>query len=103
MQWGIKNGKFLKTAKKADRTELIKTKVKPGDVVIMREFLPLKPGQKTPEQASHTGIVVDVNRETGEYTTIEGNVSSDRDSYDKVREISHNPDDPRVSGFIQLS
>lgn len=90
-QWAIDNNKFLTTANKPDKKEIIKTKVNPGDILIMRE-----------NGASHTGIVCSVDRKTGNYSTIEGNVTN-RKGIDSVLKLSHNFDDKEVSGFIQLS
>lgn len=89
-QWAISNNKFLFTANKANQQDLIKTKVKPGDIVIMREH-----------GASHTGIVRYVDRETGNYQTIEGNVTA-QNGIDYVLKMNHRYNDPEVSGFIQL-
>lgn len=89
-QWAINKNKFLFTANKSNQQNIIKTKVKPGDIVIMRE-----------NGASHTGIVKSVDPRTGDYKTIEGNLSSRKGS-DKVAEVTHKYDDPEVSGFIQL-
>lgn len=93
-QWAIDNNKFLSTAGKPNQKELIKTQVKPGDIVIMREFV-------NGEQASHTGIVRYVDKETGNYQTIEGNVTENGN--DKVVRMNHRFNDPEVSGFIQLT
>jgi hypothetical protein len=88
-RWAISNNNFLYTAGKPNQQELIKTQVKPGDIVIMRE-----------NGASHTGIVRYVDPETGNYQTIEGNVTEN--GVDKVIRIDHKYNDPNVSGFIQL-
>lgn len=93
-QWAIDNDKFLFTAGKPNQRELIKNRVKPGDIVIMREMV----GGKL---ASHTGIVRYVDKETGNYQTIEGNVTEN--SNDKVIRMNHKYNDPEVSGFIQLT
>lgn len=89
-KWAIKNNKFLFTAGKANKQDIIKSHVKPGDIVIMRE-----------NGASHTGIVKSVDRKTGDYVTIEGNVKTQK-GIDMVVSVNHSPYESDVSGFIQL-
>jgi len=87
-QWAINNNVFLRTAGKSNKAQIIKEKVNPGDILILRE-----------NGASHTGIVSKVNSD-GSFCTIEGNVR--QGGYDKVAEITHSPDDAQISGFVQL-
>ncbi len=89
-RWAIKNNKFLYTAGQTNKQDIIKNNVKPGDIVIMRE-----------NGASHTGIVKSVDRKTGEYVTIEGNVRTPK-NIDAVVPVNHSPFETDVSGFIQL-
>jgi hypothetical protein len=51
--------------------------------------------------ASHTGIVKSVDRKTGDYVTIEGNVKTQK-GIDMVVSVNHSPYESDVSGFIQL-
>ena len=89
-QWAISNNKFLQTAGKEDKASVIAQQVKPGDILILRE-----------NGASHTGIVKTINKSTGEFTTIEGNVTN-KNGIDSVVRNNYNPNDPEISGFIQL-
>lgn len=83
-QWGIKNDKYLQVANKSNRAKLIAEKVKPGDIMILRE-----------NNASHTGFVTKVYP-NGVFETIEGN------RYDKVTRFKYSPNYSDISGFVQL-
>ena len=89
-QWAINNNKFLQTAGKLNKAQLISQYVKPGDILILRE-----------NGASHTGIVKAVNTKTGAFSTIEGNVEVKNGS-DCVTTNTYSPYDKEISGFIQL-
>lgn len=89
-QQAISHDKFLKTAGTSNKAETIKKQVKPGDILILRE-----------NGASHTGIVKWVDKETGRFKTIEGNVTN-RKGIDCVMTNSYEPNNPEISGFIQL-
>lgn len=84
-QWGIDNHKYLQTAGKKKKGELIAEKIKPGDIMILRE-----------NDASHIGFVTQVNKD-GSFKTIEGNRN------DKVCTATYSPDYPDLSGFIRLT
>lgn len=83
-QWGIDNGKFFQTANKKNKGKLIAEKVKPGDILILRE-----------DGASHTGFVTKVYSD-GVFETIEGNRN------DKVCRVRYSPNYHEISGFVQL-
>jgi len=83
--WGIKNGQFLTIANQKNRAKLISEKVKPGDIMILRE-----------NGASHTGFVTEVDKDTGAFKTVEGNRG------DKVATAWYSPDYQDLTGFIQL-
>lgn len=89
-EWAIKNGYFLKVAGQNNKGNLIKGKVKPGDIVIFNEQKP------NGEFASHTGFVKEINKD-GSFSTIEGNRNN------KVGIASYSPDYNLISGFIQLT
>ena len=82
-QWGIKHDTYLPIAGKSNKAETIASKVKPGDVFILRE------------NASHTGFVSKVYKD-GSFDSIEGN----RD--DKVTTHHYQANDPTLSGFVQV-
>ena len=81
--WAERSGYFLNIANKQNKANIIANKVKPGDIVILNE------------NASHTGFVTKVYSD-GSFSAIEGNRN------DKVDTASYNPNDTRISGFIQL-
>lgn len=83
-QWGIDNGKFFQTANKKNKGKLIAENVKPGDILILREY-----------GASHTGFVTKVYSD-GVFETIEGNRN------DKVCRVRYSPNYHEISGFVQL-
>ncbi|MBQ8458783.1 CHAP domain-containing protein [bacterium] len=89
-QWAIDNGKFLNTANADDKVELIKSKVKLGDLMILRE-----------NGASHIGIVSKKYKD-GSFDVIEGNVPTKR-ATDEVVETRYYPYNTELSGFVQLS
>lgn len=82
-QWGIKHDTYLPIAGKSNKAQTIASKVKPGDVFILRE------------NASHTGFVSKVYKD-GSFDSIEGN----RD--DKVTTHHYQANDPMLSGFVQV-
>lgn len=84
-QWGKDNGCYLQTDNLANKTDTIKSQVKPGDVIIFKNG------------RSHTGIVKSVEQATGKITTIEGNTS------DMVAERHYSATDGSISGFVQLA
>ena len=84
-QWGITNDKYLDLSKSSNEAKEIKQNVKKGDIMILRE-----------NGASHTGFVSKILAD-GSFETIEGN----RD--DKVTKYKYNPNDDRLSGFVQLA
>lgn len=84
-QWGIDNGKYLHTAGRKKKGQLIAEQIKPGDIMILRE-----------NDASHIGFVTQVNKD-GSFKTIEGNRN------DKVCTATYSPDYPDLSGFIRLT
>lgn len=83
-QWGITNGKYIQTANKKNKGQLIAERVKPGDILILRE-----------DGASHTGFVTKVYPD-GVFETIEGNRN------DKVCRVRYSPNYHEISGFVQL-
>lgn len=83
-QWGITNDKYIQTANKKNKGQLIAERVKPGDILILRE-----------DGASHTGFVTKVYPD-GVFETIEGNRN------DKVCRVRYSPNYHEISGFVQL-
>ena len=83
-QWGIANNKYIQTANKKNKGQLIAERVKPGDILILRE-----------DGASHTGFVTKVYPD-GVFETIEGNRN------DKVCRVRYSPNYHEISGFVQL-
>ena len=83
-QWGITNNKYIQTANKKNKGQLIAECVKPGDILILRE-----------DGASHTGFVTKVYPD-GVFETIEGNRN------DKVCRVRYSPNYHEISGFVQL-
>lgn len=85
MEWGKKAGRWIQTAGKSNKASIIKSQVKPGDIIIFKS-----------SGASHTGIVerIDAN---GKIHTIEGNTS------DKVARRSYSPDKATITGFIKMA
>lgn len=83
-QWGIKNGCYLKTSGKSNKSQLIARNVKPGDLIIFKE-----------NGKSHTGIVSSIKN--GKIYTIEGNTSN------KVAERSYALTNSSISGFVQVA
>lgn len=83
-QWGISNNKYIQTANKKNKGQLIAERVKPGDILILRE-----------DGASHTGFVTKVYPD-GVFETIEGNRN------DKVCRVRYSPNYHEISGFVQL-
>ena len=90
-QQAIDHNKFLKTAGMKNKELIVRRYVTPGDIVILRE-----------NGASHVGIVKEINRKNGEFITIEGNIPNEKGN-DSVLYNSYMPNDPEISGFIQLS
>ena len=84
-QWGIDNNNYLSITDSNNKAKTITDNVKIGDIMILRE-----------NGASHTGFVSQINPD-GSFKTIEGNRG------DKVAFGSYKPDDPQLSGFVQLS
>lgn len=84
-QWGIKNNKYYSLTDKTDKAKAIKNDIKIGDILILRE-----------NGASHTGFVSKINSD-GSFEAIEGN------RYDKVAIGKYSPNNPEISGFIQLT
>jgi len=84
--WAINNGYFIKTSDKSKKGTYIAENIKPGDIFILNE-----------NDASHTGFVTKIDKDTGVIHTIEGN----RD--EMVKEHSYSPDYPDLSGFIRLA
>lgn len=84
-QWGKDNGCYLQTDNLLNKTDTIKNKVKPGDVVIFKNG------------RSHTGIVKSVAAD-GSITTIEGNTSKGN-----VAERTYAATNSTISGFVQLA
>lgn len=82
--WGKNNQCYLETSNKANKKDVIKQNVKPGDVIIFKEG------------TSHTGIVKEVLAD-GTITTLEGNTSN------KVAERKYSANDSSISGFVQLA
>ncbi len=87
-QWAIANNVMLQTAGKSNKAQIIKNKVKPGDILILRE-----------NGASHTGIVSKVN-DDGSFETIEGNVKVNGN--DCVVRQTYSPNHKDITGFVQL-
>ena len=85
MAWGKQTGRWIQTAGKGNKASIIKSQVKPGDIIIFKSA-----------GASHTGIVerIDAN---GKIHTIEGNTS------DKVARRSYSPDKATITGFIKMA
>lgn len=83
-QWGIANNKYIQTANKKNKGQLIAERIKPGDILILRE-----------DGASHTGFVTKVYPD-GVFETIEGNRN------DKVCRVRYSPNYHEISGFVQL-
>lgn len=83
-QWGIANDKYIQTANKKNKGQLIAERIKPGDILILRE-----------DGASHTGFVTKVYPD-GVFETIEGNRN------DKVCRVRYSPNYHEISGFVQL-
>lgn len=83
-EWGITNDKYIQTANKKNKGQLIAERVKPGDILILRE-----------DGASHTGFVTKVYPD-GVFETIEGNRN------DKVCRVRYSPNYHEISGFVQL-
>ena len=90
-EWALNNGYFLKIAGQNDKADIIKQKVKAGDIVIFNE--PKADGTL----ASHTGFVKEVDTEKGTFKTIEGNKD------DRVGTGEYSPNYSQLSGFIQLT
>lgn len=84
-QWGKNNNCYLHTANSANKKEVIKNNVKPGDIVIFKE-----------NGRSHTGVVASVDS-NGNIKTVEGNTS------DKVGERTYSANNSTISGFVQLA
>ena len=84
--WAINNGYFIRTSDKAKKGTFIAENIKPGDIIILNE-----------NDASHTGFVTEIDKDTGVIHTIEGN----RD--ERVKEHSYSPDYSDLSGFIRLT
>lgn len=84
--WAINNGYFIRTSNKSQKGTFIKENIKQGDIIILNE-----------NDASHTGFVTEIDKDTGVIHTIEGN----RD--EMVKEHSYSPDYPDLSGFIRLT
>ncbi|MCM1338620.1 MAG: CHAP domain-containing protein [Muribaculaceae bacterium] len=83
-QWGINNGTYLPVAGKGNKADIIRNKVKPGDVIILRE-----------NGASHTGFVTKVYAD-GSFDSIEGNRN------DRVATAHYSAYNPSLSGFVQV-
>jgi hypothetical protein len=83
--WGLVNNCYLRIAGKSNKASLIKTNVKAGDIIILKE-----------NGASHTGIV-DYIASDGTIHTIEGNTSN------KVAKRSYSPNNASISGFVQMA
>ena len=84
--WAINNGYFIRTSDKSKKGAFIKENIKQGDIIILNE-----------NDASHTGFVTKIDKDTGVIHTIEGN----RD--DMVKEYSYSPNYSDLSGFIRLT
>ena len=87
--WGIKHGCYStapepRTA--AAMKNYLKTKVKPGDIMIQKR-----------NGRSHTGIVKSVAADGSTYTVVEGNASN------KVKTVTYNATNGYLSGFVSLS
>ena len=87
-QWAINNNCFINIAGLTNKAEAIKTRVKVGDILILRE-----------NNASHTGVVTKINTD-GSFETIEGNVKENNN--DVVTRNRYNADNKDISGFIRL-
>lgn len=83
-QWGKNNNCYLDTTNTSNKSSIIASSVKPGDVVIFKNGI------------SHTGVVTEVNSD-GTFKTIEGNTS------DKVAYRNYTANDSKISGFVQLA
>lgn len=84
--WAIRNNCFIRTSNKPKKAAFISENIKPGDIMIINE-----------NEASHTGFVTKIDKNTGVIHTIEGN----RD--DRVKEYSYSPNYADLSGFIRLT
>lgn len=87
--WGEKHGCYLKAPYengKAAMANFLKTKVKPGDIMIEKR-----------NGKSHTGIVTYVDPNGKYFKTVEGNASN------SVKERTYNADSKTLSGFVSLS
>ncbi len=84
--WAIQTNRFIRTSNKSQKGKFIAENIKPGDIMIINE-----------NNASHTGFVTKIDKNSGVIHTIEGN----RD--DRVKEHSYSPNYPDLSGFIRLT
>ena len=85
-KWAISNNYFIRTSNKPKKGAYISQNIKPGDIIILNE-----------NNASHTGFVTSIEKNTGVIRTIEGN----RD--DMVKEHKYSPNNSDISGFIRLT
>ncbi len=85
MNWAKSKGCFLQTAGIANKSGIIKGKVKAGDLIIFKN------GGK-----SHVGVVESIGAD-GRINTIEGNTSN------KVARRSYSANDRTITGFAQIA
>ena len=87
--WGSRNGCYFEAPYTQGLTAMrnfLKTKVKPGDIMIEKR-----------NGKSHTGIVTYVDPEGKFFKTVEGNAS------DSVAERTYSADSKTLSGFVSLA
>ena len=85
MNWAKSKGCFLQTAGIANKSGVIKGKVKAGDLIIFKN------GGR-----SHVGVVESIGAD-GRINTIEGNTSN------KVARRSYSANDRTITGFAQIA
>ncbi|MCM1339084.1 MAG: CHAP domain-containing protein [Muribaculaceae bacterium] len=86
MSWGKSQaGRWVQVAGKSNRASIIKSNVKPGDIIIFKSA-----------GASHTGLVESIASD-GTIHTIEGNTS------DRVAQRKHSPNKATITGFIKMA